>query len=302
MKVTYNFNQNESIIQTLVKNFPGFEKIESSAPNDFPVSIIFSDELPPVLVDKKDKNGKDNNEKLLNYPVETLLGKYKHETKEIIIYLLGIQYVVEAESEKMGYCKADFYQHLLKIVILHEIGHYWFYNFIDEANFKDDPNFKEDIRKFNETEQSNVTNTLLHEWIAQMFAYLCLDSEIEKTFMEKFADKQPEEYQTFLVDIQMNIDDFKGITNLLHLDEVFECISNFCFKDYLKVSPYRKYGYFSKISVVMQMLHGAVCNSYGNSSKYQQAIRNTNISNWNQILKQIISNAKICIDSNKYTL
>ena len=215
----FRFNRNEKLISILEEKFPEFKKSEGFLFNDITIPIIFSDEIPLIFSEDKEFKGRENDEDLPYYPIDLLLGAYFFRTRQIVIYLSGLQKATEALSKIMKYNKYDFYQYLLNIVIFHEIGHYWFHNFIDEAKFKYDDQF--DM-------QNNFESKSINEWISQMFAYLCTDSDQEKDFMIKFAAKQPTEYKSFLKNTDITINEFKEIAGLLHLKSVSKYI-NCCF-------------------------------------------------------------------------
>ena len=88
-------------------------------------------------------NQKDTEQ--IKYPVKSIhkghahSDKYDPENKDITIYLRGIKRATEDEVNNPGYnnlTKSGFFHMLLKMVILHEIGHFWFDKFIDEVNYE----------------------------------------------------------------------------------------------------------------------------------------------------------------------
>ena len=74
----------------------------------------------------------------------------------------------------------------LKIVILHEIGHYYHFNVNHE--FINDEEFA-----------PQALNLSIDEWVAQTFAYLCIkENELLKETMIEIAKFQPKEYRSFI--------------------------------------------------------------------------------------------------------
>jgi hypothetical protein len=186
MDIHYKYNHNGQIISLLLKSFPEFEK-------DFLIPITFSDELPPIFQREKFK-GKENEGKLEDYPIDELMGIYLPETRNIVIYLQGIN---RAAMDLSSILKiSNLYEKLLKIVMLHEIGHYWFHNgeflSLELAEWFDNPQ--------------------VNEWIAQMFVFLCIkEDEILKQTMLKLSNSQSEIYQSFWCTQNMSNDHYKEI-------------------------------------------------------------------------------------------
>lgn len=222
MNLNYEFTKDE-LIKQCIKDF--FSELNATG-----IPIIFSDEEPSILIiEKKTDN------KIDKYPVCDLLGKYNPQTKEITIYLQGINRATEDERKNLvkydlaNYkcTKSDFYQHLLKVVILHEIGHYWFHNFAVDPKLMKESGDVYLRNKINFLENDPERSIFINEWIAQMFAYLCLTDPVEKSFMEEFAKIQPPEYNAFLKngDLQLEIDSFKKAAGLLQLKNIYLFIS-----------------------------------------------------------------------------
>jgi hypothetical protein len=217
MKLNYDFNKDKIIIQCIKDFFPESDGIC--------IPIIFSDEVPPILI--------INQPNIDKHPICGLGGKYDPKTKEITIYLQGLNRatedlgnieIVRRYMRRYNFTKSALYQMLLKVVIVHEIGHYWFYNFADNPELMEDKDYihnKIDYLK-NDLERNNF----IDEWIAQMFAYLCLTDPAEKKFMVKFSKKQPEEYRTFKENGDLNLDNdtFKQAAGLLQLKDVYRVI------------------------------------------------------------------------------
>lgn len=114
-----------------------------------------------------------------------------------------------------------------------------------------DPDYESN--KFDSLTNDSKNREFIEEWIAQMFAYLCLDNDVEIEFMKEFANKQPTEYSTFLKDRNMNIEDFKEDAGLLKLKEVYEFIA--------------KYIRIKKISILINSIKSFAENKEGKSLK-----------------------------------
>lgn len=173
MNTYSNYNDANEIISLVHKAFPEFEK-------GYAVQIIFSDETPPIFQSKSDEEIDRFKDK---FPIDELLGTYTLETKEIKIYLQGIRWATEIQKKKILE-KNVFFEELLKIVILHELGHFWFHNvsFLNEAP-SDKPNSPE-----------------IDEWVAQMFTFYCIENCIENKhdlmiIFEELMKNQPIEYK-----------------------------------------------------------------------------------------------------------
>lgn len=185
MDIYYRYNRNKEIISLLENTFEEFKK-ENSIP------ITFSDEIPPKLRDKMD-----------DYPIDGLMGAYFLETKHIVIYLQGINRVANDMGSKFKI--SNLYENLMIIVILHEIGHYWFDNIAFTARF----NCYKDLPKV-----STMDNPSIDEWVAQMFAFICIKKKknLIKTMHELTKD-QPEEYKSFRNN-SADIEEFKDIVRV----------------------------------------------------------------------------------------
>lgn len=187
MDIHYRYNRNEEVISILLKFFQEFKK-------DYTIPITYSDETPPIFHEGPEFEGKENEGKLPNYPFEGLMGAYFPETRNIVIYLQGIN---KTTNDLSGEIKIrNLFENLMIIVILHEIGHYWYNNVkfssVEPTAWFDDP--------------------WVNEWIAQMFVFQCIkDDEMLKTTMIKLSNSQSEIYQSFNCKNEMSIDLFKKI-------------------------------------------------------------------------------------------
>jgi len=199
MKTNYHYNNSDQVLQ-LVNNFFIKEKInmkltseqgfgkyvfEDSFNEIFP-NIIFSDEIPLIL--KKYPY-------LDVYPIDKLMGIYSPQTKSITIYIQGIekakQKLFEVLPELTQKKENNLYADLIKIVILHELGHYLFHNM----------DFKEVIWKADAPQPFApiFINESVDEWVAQSFAYNCVKdvSELESILLQ-LTEIQPLPYKSFL--------------------------------------------------------------------------------------------------------
>ncbi|WP_297099321.1 hypothetical protein [uncultured Draconibacterium sp.] len=164
MEINFSFNRSLEIIDEVSTTFSEFE---SNCP-----TIVFSDEIPPLLAGK-------NNE-IEKFPVCGLLGEYCLRTKKIIIYLQGINFV----HTKLGSNpqSSKLYQNLLKIVIIHELGHYWHYTCMNKSNY-----------------EGSICDEEFSEWIAQMFTMFCLSKYKTATeILFNLSKNQPDIYKSFV--------------------------------------------------------------------------------------------------------
>ena len=183
MDIHFGYNLGHEI-HDLLKNH--FEELTS---RDYSIPITFSDEIPP---------GKEFGK----YPIDRLMGLYIPETRNIVIYLQGISQVARELADKIA--NTNLYEKLMTLTILHEIGHYWFHNVsnaqICDRCFKNDPFAPVFI------------NDYIDEWVAQMFAYVCIEQDSNlQDIMIKLSKNQDEKYQSFLIP---SGNDFKHITHI----------------------------------------------------------------------------------------
>ena len=200
MKIQYNFKRDQEIIDCLIENFMEFKTTMS-------IPIIFSDKEPPIYLDRifisgKPRTEKEKNPILRKYPIDRLMGEYLPKKRQIIIYLQGINRAAEYLSKKEKH--PNLYDNLLSIVLLHEIGHFWVHN------FKND--------KMSNNKRFNDNN--LSEWIAQVFAFLCLHKSVgAKKVMLLLAKYQPAAYRTFVVFQNLPLNEFKNSIKQLSSDD-----------------------------------------------------------------------------------
>lgn len=208
MSMMYDYNRREEILYLVYSNFPELK--------DFNIPIVFTDEIPERLI----KLLKTTNNEKKKATIYKLLGEYLPQNNTIKIYLQGFRFIFQYREIDEQNIKE--YQTLFKIVILHEIGHYWFYNHSGLSVQYND--LLLDITGNEELNQEK--SCFIHEWVAQIFAYICLENEEERAFMKKFAENQPPEYGTFVR--ELNFIElkciFRNVSKLLHLPEVFERI------------------------------------------------------------------------------
>lgn len=199
MTLNYHYNSNEEIISLVHKMFEKhainrkcihpngvteyvFDEINSQImPN-----IILSDELPDVQIE--------------DYSTDRLMGKYSPESRSITIYLQGIEKVRQKFQElyrddlNKG---ANLYADLIRIVIFHELGHYFFHN----MDFKSLICLKEP-----EPFAAVFSTEIIDEWVAQSFTYQCVENESGLLdVLVKLANFQSRPYKTF---IQENLKPF----------------------------------------------------------------------------------------------
>lgn len=171
MNLFYQYVQNSDVSSLLTSTFEKFKN------EDYSPVIIFSDEKPPLLRETMD-----------DYPVDGLMGAYFHETRTIKIYLQGINKAFNELTNKIESPEIlkNLYPNLLKIVILHEIGHYYHFN-VNHEFIKD------------EEFAPQALGSHIDEWVAQTFAYLCFkENEQLKETMIEIAKFQPKEYRSFI--------------------------------------------------------------------------------------------------------
>lgn len=199
MKPNYSYNNSDEIM-SLVDNLfmessinvkmisvdgVGMYVLEAFNKEIMP-GIIISDEIPPVL--------KNHNE-LDDYSTDRLMGIYSHQTRAITIYPQGIEKVkqklIELHPEYAQNKKTNLYANLIKIVILHELGHYFFHN----MDFKRVIWNSEDPKPF----APIFINDMIDEWVAQSFAYNCVkdSTDLAKTFLQ-LTKIQSIPYQSFI--------------------------------------------------------------------------------------------------------
>ena len=100
------------------------------------------------------------------------MGAYFPDTRNIVIYLQGINMIVNNKD-----CTCN-YEQLIILVILHEIGHFWYHKMVKGENYSPD--------------------TIVQEWVAQMFTFLIIKENQEvKDCMTNLSKKQPIEYKTY---------------------------------------------------------------------------------------------------------
>ena len=213
MDIHYRYNRHNGINDFLK---PDFEELTSK---DYSIPITFSDEIPPIFFDEK---GKFKGQDLDKYPIDKLMGVYIPETRNIVIYLQGINQATKDLADRITV--PNLFENLMTIVILHEIGHYWFHNVTIE---KDIIIMKlDDDQILNETYFApGINSPVIEEWIAQMFAFFCINKNVNlvKT-MEGLAKDQPNEYQSYLHYINLVINEFKKYV------KAFQCVPS----DYVK--------------------------------------------------------------------
>ncbi len=215
MNIYYQYNRNNEIADFLKTSF------EELTSKDYTIPITFSDEIPPIFTDKKRKfEGKELDE----YPIDELMGAYFPETRRIVIYLQGINRAVKELTDKIA--TPSLFENLMMIVVLHEIGHFWFHNVTIKKELI--------IRKIDDDEILNesyfapeINNPVIGEWIAQMFAFFCLKNNVNllKT-MTELAKVQPNEYRSYQNYNQLDINDFKKYT------KAFQCVPSDYAKDF----------------------------------------------------------------------
>jgi len=199
MENLYKYENNKEIKSYVERSFPEF--------NDYLLNITFSAEIPPILQSLIDFKSENYDEELTEYPIDQLMGAYSHETKSIVIYLLGIH--LAAKQLKSRINVSSLYADLLHIVLLHEIGHYWFYNV----------KISKDLR-FSGADIEPIKDKKVDEWIAQMFAYFCLKENTNLTMtMSALAEHQPEDYRFYKKYQPENIQVFKLIVRQIHLSD-----------------------------------------------------------------------------------
>jgi len=173
----YSFNNNLKIEKLLSAVFPKFcNNINCN------INITFSDEIPPIFLENDKFQGKEK-KKLHEYPIDLLMGSYYPESRSIVIYLQGINMFVNAEG-----CNCN-YEDVLMLVILHEIGHFWYHHLSNTYTY---------------TENTNV-----QEWVAQSFAFLVMKENKDiKECMEKLSKHQPIKYQTYNEITPISVNEF----------------------------------------------------------------------------------------------
>jgi hypothetical protein len=224
MDIHYCYNRKNEIIDFL-KN--SFEELTSK---DYSIPITFSNETPPIFFDRY---GKFKEHDLDKYPIDDLMGVYYLTTRSIVIYLQGIHRAVNELSDIIAI--PNFYENLMTIVILHEIGHYWFHNVkIDAKNYSLVNNYSLDPK---------ILNPTIGEWIAQMFTYLCIkENDDLLNAMEELVKVLPIEYQSFKNYYTMDISEFKRSAKAFQFvpsdiwkDDDFQGTVNSSVKDYSKI-------------------------------------------------------------------
>ncbi|MDD3014289.1 MAG: hypothetical protein PHC34_11355 [Candidatus Gastranaerophilales bacterium] len=197
MKTNFHYNNNDEIISLIHKMFiehninqiciypDGYTKYVFNKINEqIMPNIILSDEMPERYYEVDD------------YSTDGLMGFYSPESRSIIIYLQGIEKVrqklYELHSEYYQLKKINLYADLLKIVILHELGHYLFHNMefggICWRDDDDDPHPFAPVFIFERVD----------EWIAQSFVYQCIKGEFGLLdTMIKISDIQPYAYKSY---------------------------------------------------------------------------------------------------------
>jgi len=211
MSTIYDYNRSTKVLESVILKFTELK--------NFSIPIIFTDEIPFKLNEFIEK-GLDYN-KDFKYPIFQLFGEYIPKNNIIKIYLQGLNFAFRNSALDKKLMKE--YQMLLKIVILHEIGHFWFYN-----NTGLPLKIKNDLIVELETSDNNQSDRkYIYEWVAQIFAYLCLETDEERDFMKKLSSNQPEEYQTYLDDIKnITLNKFKQFCKFLHLNDFFTLIGS----------------------------------------------------------------------------
>lgn len=207
MKTNYHYNDSDQVIQ-LVHNFFFNEKINmklisaqglakyefEDSFNEIIPNIIFSDKIPQILIKHPD---------LDEYPIDELMGIYSPQTRSITIYVQGVekakQKLFEVYPELTQNKGNNLYADLIKIVILHELGHYFFHN----MDFKL-------VTWNNDAPQPFAPifiNESVDEWVAQSFAYNCVKyvPELESILL-RLTEIQPLPYKSFL-NIKLQNDD-----------------------------------------------------------------------------------------------
>jgi len=206
MSTIYDYDRSAEILESVISKFTELK--------NFSIPIVFTDEIPFKLNEFIEKGL--NNNKDLKYPIFQLFGEYIPKSNIIKIYLQGLNFAFKNSVLDEKLMKE--YQMLLKIVILHEIGHFWFYN-----NSGLPSTIKKDLIVDLEANDNNQNDgKYIHEWVAQIFAYLCLETDDERYFMKEFSKNQPEEYQTYLDDIKnTTLNKFTQFCKFLHLNDFF---------------------------------------------------------------------------------
>ena len=180
MSIMYDYNRSGEVEKLIYTSFPELQNEINF------IKINFSDELPPILANYSNQNFEELRNTWFIQSFDGRLGEYNPETKEITIYLQGFNFSTNIILSQTGINDIFvFYKTLLKIVILHEIGHFWFDNMVQLQNAKiqNKGHFNNDLSKYPYKDYKRV-----YEWVAQMFAYLCLDNEQDKDFMTRYSN------------------------------------------------------------------------------------------------------------------
>ena len=252
MELNYHYNSNEEII-SLVHNM--FEKhginqkgispkryleyVFDEINNQIMPNIIFSDELP--------------NKKIDDYSTDGLMGAYSPESRSITIYLQGIEKarnkLLEVYADYYEENETNLYADLIKIVILHELGHYFFHNM----------DFKSLVcREESQPFAAVFLNEMIDEWVAQSFTYQCVENESNLLdVLVKLANEQKLHYKTFLQE---------NLKNYLHKEKwkpIISYLQFFNVKVKLRLTEVDK-NQINDLKIALEGVEGAIRNdNYG---------------------------------------
>ena len=112
---------------------------------------------------------------------------------------LGLEFPTNIKTEKLTLMVANAkdcncnYEHLLMLVILHEIGHFWYHSLGNTYTY------------------TYTNNTNVQEWVAQVFTFLVIKDNLEiKDCMAKLSKHQPYKYQTYTENTPKSVKIFIG--------------------------------------------------------------------------------------------
>lgn len=198
MKPNYSYNSSDEIVSLIhnlfLKSGINVKMISEGGYGKYVLEDFIKEMMPGIIFS-------DEITQVGDFSTDGLMGVYSLESRSITIYPQGIekakQELLKVNTEYYSKNKdSNLYADLTKIVILHELGHYFFHN----MDFKH-------VYWNNEVPQpfaSVFIHEMIDEWVAQSFVFNCIKdvNHLFDTF-QKLTEIQNVQYKSiFRTDLE----------------------------------------------------------------------------------------------------